>query len=98
MDVWRGRIAVSKVNIQNRARHCIPLVRLDVGGPPHTNPDGVEMPCPHVHLYREGFGDRWAFPLPEGKFHRTHDMLCTLDDFMDYCNITIKPHVEAVLF
>ncbi|MFW9280162.1 DUF6978 family protein [Glaesserella parasuis] len=26
------------------------MVRLDIEGPPHRNPDGEEIICPHIHL------------------------------------------------
>jgi hypothetical protein len=34
------------------------LVRLDLGGAPHRNPFDEEIGVPHLHLYREGFGDK----------------------------------------
>lgn len=55
LDVSRGRIDLLKGTYQNRARQVVVLVRLDFGGPTHRNPDGVELPCPHLHIYREGF-------------------------------------------
>ena len=63
LDIYRGRIDLLKGTYQNRARQVIVLVRVDFGGAPHRNPDGTEVPCPHLHLYREGFGDKWAQPL-----------------------------------
>ena len=64
LDVSRGQINLFKSTYQNRARQVVILVRLDVNGSPHYNPDGKRMSCPHLHLYREGFGDKWAFPIP----------------------------------
>src|SRR2546430_1069114 len=64
LDVTRGQIKLTKATYQNRARAAIILMRLDLDGPPHRNPGGEEIPCPHLHIYREGFGDKWAFPAP----------------------------------
>ena len=92
LDVSRGQINLLKATYQNRARQVVILVRLDVNGSPHYNPDGKRMSCPHLHLYREGFGDKWAFPIPDGQFLRIDDRWETLQDFMDYCNIIHPPH------
>ena len=58
LDVTRGQIKLTKATYQNRARQVIVLMRLDLDGSTHRNPDDQEIPCPHLHVYREGFGDR----------------------------------------
>jgi len=68
LDVSRGRINLVKRTNQLRSHQVIVLVRLDFGGPPHRNPDGDESGCPHLHVYKEGYADKWAYPLPEGIF------------------------------
>jgi hypothetical protein len=55
---------VSKCTYQERYAVIEILLRLDIDGPPHQNPDGVDVPCPHLHVYREGYGAKWAMPLP----------------------------------
>ncbi|MBC6437826.1 MAG: hypothetical protein GDA52_06755 [Rhodobacteraceae bacterium] len=91
LDVRRARIELQKGTNQMRTRKTIILVRLDFGGAPHRNPNGAEIPCPHIHLYKEGFGDKWAFPLPEGRFLNINDFRKTLEDFLKYCNVTGNP-------
>lgn len=98
LDVTRSRIDLAKVTYQNRGRAVVVLMRLDLNGPPHRNPDGVQISCPHLHIYREGFGDKWAFPLPIGRFANIGDMMQTLSDFMDECNVTVKPPLQAGFF
>lgn len=98
LDIGRGRIALSKVTYQNRARQVIVLARLDLGGPPHRNPDGEEVGCPHLHVYREGYGDKWAYPVSQGRFEHTNDLWQTLQDFMTYCNITNPPNIRRGFF
>src|SRR5580693_6557569 len=68
LDLSRARIDLQKVKMQNRGRQVVVLVRLDLGGAPHRNPDDEEILAPHMHLYREGFGDKWAIPLPAHRF------------------------------
>ncbi len=98
LDIGRSRIDLQKVSYQNRARQVVSLVRLDLGGPPHRNPDGREISVPHIHIYREGFGDKWANPIPVDKFTDMDDIQKTLYQFMDFCNITIQPRIQRGLF
>lgn len=74
------------------------LYRLDIDGAPHRNPDGEEIPCPHLHVYREGYGDKWAVPAPADKFPNTSDLFAALGSFMTHCNITDWPNVQKGLF
>jgi hypothetical protein len=98
LDVSRGRIDLLKVTMQNRARQVVVLVRLDLGGAPHRNPDDKEIRVPHLHVYREGYGDKWAVAVPADRFTATADLWATLNDFMRFCNITQPPHIELGLF
>jgi hypothetical protein len=98
LDVSRGQIKLTKATFQNRARQAIILMRLDLNGPPHRNPDGVEVPCPHLHLYREGYGDKWAIPAEPARYSNTSDLFSTLDVFMGECNITNRPNIQKGLF
>ena len=94
LDIKRGRIDLMKVTYQNRARQAVILIRLDLGGAPHRNPDGEEILCPHLHIYREGYGDRWAGTVPSESFANTGDLWQSLTDFMRYCNITEPPDIQ----
>lgn len=98
LDLSRGRINLAKGKYQNRVHQTVILVRLDFGGAPHRNPDGQEIACPHLHLYREGFGDKWAFPAPASDFPNVSDPWLTLQDFMRYCTITEPPAIRRGLF
>jgi len=98
LDVSRGRIDLKKGTYQTRARQIVVLVRLDFGGQPHRNPDDAEISSPHLHVYREGYGDKWAMPLPTDSFPNIADLWRTLEDFMRFCNITEPPLIERGLF
>ncbi len=52
LDIWRATVRLSKLRYQARGRKVIVLVRLDIDGAPHTNPDGVRIEGSHIHLYR----------------------------------------------
>lgn len=98
LDLRRGRIDLAKGTYQTRERQVVILVRLDFGGAPHRNPDGQEMESPHLHLYREGYGDKWAVPVPGDRFADLRDPWRTLDDFMRYCNVVEPPVIRRGLF
>ena len=94
LDVRRGRVNLAKGSYQNRGRRVVILARLCFGGPPHANPDGMMVGSPHVHLYAEGYGDKWAYPLPESSFPDSHSARQLFDNFLRYCRVVEPPHVE----
>lgn len=98
LDLSRGRINLAKGTYQNRGRGVVILARLDFGGAPHRNPNGEEVASPHLHVYREGFGDKWAFPAPRETFTDLSDLWQTLQDFMRYCNVVEQPMFQKGLF
>lgn len=97
LDLRRGRIDLAKGSYQNRGRRVVPLVRLCFGGAPHDNPDGQEVGSPHLHVYREGYGDKWAFPVPGDRFTDLGDQWHTFQDFLGFCNIVQPPNVRRGL-
>ena len=98
LDVTRAQLKLTKATFQNRARQAIILMRLDLDGPPHRNPDDQEIPCPHLHIYREGFGDKWAEPASPTEYPDTTDLFSTFEAFMKRCNITLRPEIHVGLF
>jgi len=83
-------------------RRTIILVRVDTEGGPHRNPDDTMIPCPHIHLYKEGDSDHWAEPL-SNYFTNTSDTIKILHEFMEYCHIKtklvfVKPAIQKELF
>ncbi len=90
----RGRIKTAKVKYQTRARTVVILARLELKGAPHRNPDGARIEGPHIHLYREGYGDKWAYPLPPEHFTDPDDAWQTLREFFAFCAIVEPPTIE----
>lgn len=97
LDLRRSRTALVRGTYQNRGRQVVILARLDFGGTPHRNPDGEEIGSPHLHLYREGCGDKWAFPVPDNHFADPNDPWLALQDFMRFCNIVEPPVIRPGL-
>jgi len=98
LDITRSQIKLTKSTFQNRARQVVILMRLDIDGPRHRNPDGVWIPCPHLHIYREGYGVKWAWPAPMDRYPTPSDLVGSLDAFMKDCNITEPPIFQLGLF
>lgn len=94
LDLWRGTFRLSKLRFQERARKVIVLVRLDIDGSPHTNPDGTRLIGTHLHLYREGYEDKWAAPIDRALFTKPTDPSLTLREFCGYCNIAAVPPIQ----
>jgi hypothetical protein len=97
LDISRGSISLEKNKFQTRARTTIILIRVDIGGAPHRNPDGTEIQCPHIHFYKAGFDDKWAEPL-SNYFVNIDVPIKMLHEFMDYCKIITKPYIQTELF
>ena len=51
------------------------------------------VPCPHLHIYREGYGVKWAYPVPSD-FTNTTDLVRTLQDFLRYCKVEDIPPIQ----
>ena len=95
LDVWRSDKNPHRARFQIRARRAIILARIDLGGQPHTNDDDEpDIAAPHLHLYREGWGDGWAQPVPSQHFTALDDHHRTLEEFMVYCNIATPPKFQ----
>lgn len=91
LDLNRGRANQAKMTYQTRYRQTIVLARLDFAGSPHQNPDGKIIPCPHLHVYRAGFGDKWAEPISVASFPNSTNLYQSAMDFMTFCNVTVRP-------
>ncbi len=85
---------ILKQTYQTRARVTVILARLDFG-PPHKNPKelgNAEVGSPHLHIYKEGYDDKYATEDIDGIFSDLNDPQKVLHDFMKYCNITQPPN------
>lgn len=92
-----GRQEGGQAQVQTRGRKVIVLARIDINGAPHTNPDGTGIDGTHLHVYREGYDDRWAFPLDAQQFTDPADPETALLDFCRFCNMVDTPTVQVPL-
>jgi hypothetical protein len=100
LDFYQGSLSLKKYTFQERARAIVPLVRLDIGKTlRHPNPDGKIIKGSHIHIYREGYDIKFAFPLDEFpfRFRDPNSIITTFEDFARYCNITKFPVIQERL-
>ena len=87
IDLRQGRIELLMININYRANECVVLCRLDIDDRTHKNPDGKKIVEPHIHLYKEGFGSKFAYPAKNFGFIDFSNSLSSINKFFDFCNI-----------
>jgi hypothetical protein len=105
-DIYRGSIKITKITYQNRVRKAFILRRLDLDGPTHVNPEaeviplaflepfnGKEIPTPHLHIYVEGYGEKWAIPANDVLVTHDKDIFEIMEQFFNYCNVKRFPTV-----
>ncbi len=97
LDFYRGSFELSRFTFNKRYRQTIILFRYDQGGR-HTNPDGQTFNGPHIHIYREGFGDKFAFPISEIGILDTDTIESIFNKLMRYSNVSRIPSVELTMF
>lgn len=76
----------------------LPLIRIEIDAPPHTNPDGSCTGRNHIHIFREGAGLSWAYDLSSispNLFLDQGNFLSLFCDFCQYCNIEIDTESGA---
>ncbi len=110
LDIGRTGVVEFKYKLQKRARRNIVLRRLDWIGSPHTNPEvdnlpsgindamnGVEVACPHIHIYIEGWGDKWAVPA-HVEIGNEIEIISASNAFINYLNINNTTFFRGGLF
>jgi hypothetical protein len=55
----------------------------------------VRLPGTHLHLFREGYEDKWAFPIDATCFTNIADIETSFQDFCAYCHIHSVPSFQA---
>lgn len=87
-------IEISKHKMQARDNNNkLPLVRIEVDGPPHMNPDGTKIGRNHIHYFNEKYqGDNLPYAceidkFPGFKFGDYKNFSNLFFDFSEYFNI-----------
>jgi hypothetical protein len=97
LNVTQTRIEFGKYGTVTRFFQ-IPLVRACINPDArHENPDGEILSGSHIHIYKQGYADKFAYPLKE---HGFDDMLIVpfIKKFLEYCNIEeIEINEQSIL-
>ncbi|MEC0310139.1 hypothetical protein P4H67_25630 [Paenibacillus lautus] len=93
IDINRKGQITFRCTYQTRFKKSNILLRLDLQGPAHTNPDMTKIPVPHLHIWREGFEDRWAYPLGDHIDTDPENLVNVLIAFLEYNNFTEVPSI-----
>lgn len=97
LDFYRGSFELTKYTFNKRYRQTVILLRYDSLGR-HTNPDGVTFDGPHLHLYREGYNDKFAFQVEHIGISEADDRADVLKKILWYCNVQPIPVIDKGLF
>jgi hypothetical protein len=97
LDIWRGTLRLTKLKFQHRVRAVVVMARLDIDGAPHTNPDGQRLSGTHIHLFREGYDDRWAYSVDRKSFTLLTDPGTTFHKFCAFCSIESPPPIQGLI-
>lgn len=69
------------------------IFSVDLMSSPHTNPDGARISGNHMHIYKEGFYDQYAYELSD-VFKDPKDFLTTFYDVLAYSNVINRDEIE----
>jgi hypothetical protein len=96
-DYRFSKIEIKRFSFNKRIRTNIVLLRY-CSNSKHTNPDGTQIGCPHIHIYNEKYADKFAYNVndvlniePQASKEKV------LIKLMDYCNIVERPTIQFAL-
>lgn len=103
LDMNRTGTIEDKTTIQTR--YAITnnwIIRLDLNGPPHTNPDGFTTNRDHIHIIKEKDGNLLNYGYNIDTFHtllinNTKNISKVFEEFCKFCNIKIDGNIQQVL-
>ena len=82
------KIELKSITANERANDCFILFRLDIGEDYiHKNPDGKKIIGHHLHKYKEGYGDKYAYSATDFGFTDPTNLVKSLNRFFELCNI-----------
>lgn len=70
-----------RLNFRSKNKQIV-LARVD-SQKQHFNPDGTKITGPHLHLYKEGYAEKWATPI---NWYNIGSPIDTLTRFLEVIN------------
>lgn len=100
LDYNQGWIALTRYSHQMRHGATEILLRY-CSGVRHTNPQNPfyvgTFDGPHVHLYKEGYDDKIAFPSSQIGISNPSDHVSVLAAIMKFCHVVEVPPIQRRL-
>jgi hypothetical protein len=87
LDLRKNKIELQVMNCNTRANECFVLARLCVNDREHKNPDGTKIGETHLHIYKEGYNDRFAYDPKKYGFSNFDNVPALLIQFVEFCKI-----------
>jgi hypothetical protein len=97
LNISTHSIRIEKTNYHLQENRILPLLRLEVFATPHKNPNGEKISENHLHIYKEGFEDRWAYPVDHILKH-SRDRIIIFQSLLDTINLQSKLTVDKDIF
>ena len=61
----------------------------------HKNPDGKIIKGAHIHIYKEGYGDKFAYPITDFGINRTNYTIKKMFTILlKFCNFVEIPNFK----
>lgn len=98
VSAYRGKKNPDKVSYRLIYGDYFILLRIDTkDNTPHQNPDGTLIAPlqPHIHIYKEGYRDKYAYPLPKD-FSDAENIMTLFIEFLTYSTILNADKVQLV--
>ena len=97
IEMFRGSKNPKKVSYKLLYKRMFNLIRLDMYGTRHINPDGkiFETNTPHLHIYDEIHKDKWAYSVPL-EFSNTEDIIQTFKDFLSFLKVINVSEIKII--
>ncbi len=92
IGIFRGSVNSRKMNYNARIKlNNTTLLELHINaGNRHMNPDGELVTGNHWHIYREGYGHSYAFPVPDIS---DHDFVDVTIRFLERFHVVERPKI-----
>ncbi|MEB6242400.1 hypothetical protein MXL82_04960 [Staphylococcus gallinarum] len=90
LHIYRGNYESDRFTVGIRFKNLNhQLVRIDVNGGEHTNPDDTVAPTTHIHIYNNKFEkkDRYAYAIDINEFPIISNLYDVYMSFLEYNNI-----------
>lgn len=89
LTIKRGNIEKDRFSISIILDTYHTLVRIDINGGTHDNPDGTIAPKSHIHIYNDKYDkkDRFAYEINLKDFPDIYNLYNVYMSFLEYNNI-----------